>query len=168
MKRTLLAAAAAAALGAVVMGATSGAQAPTGETLTVYEKQEGGDFRFVDAKPFTKLGRHGEPRKISGGDGFVFWSPFYSDEARKARVGAFHVSCKAVRVRKTFDDSTFLCHGEATFTGKGTISLTGTIVGDKTSGIAIDGGTGAYNGARGTLTFKSTRRGDIDTFALLP
>lgn len=168
MKRILLTAAVAAALGAVAIGTTGSAQQPMGQTLTVYEKEEGGDFRFVDARPFTKLGRHGEPRKISAGDGFVFWSPFFSDEARKTRAGTFHVTCQAVRARKTFDDSTFLCHGEARITGKGTITLTGTIVGDRSPVIAIDGGTGAYNGARGTLTFKQTKQGDIDTFALLP
>jgi hypothetical protein len=168
MQRTLLAAVAAAALGAVVVGTTGSAQQPAGQTLTFYEKEEGGDFRFVDARPFTKLSRQGEPRKLSAGDGFVFYSPFYSDEARKARAGAFDVSCQATRVRKTFDDSTFLCHGQASITGKGTISLTGTVVGDKSPGIAIDGGTGAYNGARGTLTFQQTRQGEVDTFALLP
>lgn len=168
MQRTVLAAAAAAVLGAFVVGSTGSAQQPAGQTLTFYEKDEGGDFRFVDAKPFTRFGRHGEPRKVSGGDGFVFYSPMFSDEARKTRAGTFDVSCQVTRVRKTFDASTLLCHGQATINGKGTITLTGTVVGETPSAIAIEGGTGAYNGARGTLTFKSTKQGDVDTFALLP
>lgn len=168
MKRALIAAAAAVAIGVVALASAGNAQQPGEQTLTFYEKASATTFKFVDARPFSKL-RRGEPERISPGDGFVLTGPLFSDEARKTRVGTFYAQCTLVRAPKgRFNNATSLCHGVFRVDGKGTISVSGAIVGEEAATIAVNGGTGAYEGAEGTLTFKETRQGDIDTFHLLP
>jgi hypothetical protein len=169
MKRVLIVTAAAAAAGVVALAGTGAAQQPGEQTLTFYESENAGTYAFTDVRPLSKYDKHGEPTRISPGDGFVLTIPLFSDTARKTRVGKIFGECHATETPKgSFDKSTMLCHGVVRINRSGTLTITGTIVGEAAPTFAVDGGTGAYEGARGTFSSKHAKPGDIDTIHLLP
>ena len=160
----------------LVAAATGGAQNPgqgqgqgQGRTIVVYEKDEGGSFRFVDAKPFTRLTRSG-PRKISVGDAVVLGIPLYSDPGATQRAGRLRVRCLAMTASRRFQRVSFMCHGIFQLAG-GTIAVSALVkFSDSTSTfqLAIVGGTGAYEGANGQVTSQDIEGpNNIDTIHLI-
>jgi hypothetical protein len=117
-----------------------GAQQATGErTISLVEKGAS-QFAVVDNPP-RDIRKHGP----SAGDMFVFTRSLYDESAKK--VGGVTAKCTVTPVR-----TTTLCEGvfalaDGSIFGSG-LSKDSSL---KTV-IAISGGTGAYEGARGTIT----------------
>jgi|tagenome__1003787_1003787.scaffolds.fasta_scaffold20968181_4 hypothetical protein len=132
--------AAAAAAGAIILLPGAGnAQTGGGQTIKLVESGNG-SFKFIDTPPkVTK--KHGP----SAGDGFMFANKL-TDASGKA-AGTLIARCNV-----STKPSTLLCDGVFKL-ANGTI--TGTALTNEsslTSTIAITGGTGAYEGARGSVT----------------
>jgi allene oxide cyclase-like protein len=165
MKRTpvLTAAAAAIALaGAAIAAGGGGAQEPAGRSFTVFERE--GGFGFVDNKP-TQRGKNDQ--RISVGDQFAFNSALL-DEAKK-RVGRLDATCIATGAGRTFAGGQYVCHGTFRL-ADGHLALSTAFRGNTSdnAAIAITGGTGAYEGARGSVLSKQEGKLTRDTVHLLP
>jgi len=148
--KSIIAAAAVLAVGvSIAVTSIGGAQQPTGErTLKFVEK--GGSFKFVDNPPKANR-RH---PAASAGDGFIFTTNLY--DTTNARVGAVLAHC----IKEPGAGGFFDCQGEAKLKD-GTLSLSGlTTENGLTNHIAITGGTGAYEGARGSVTSVSRSHAD--------
>ena len=139
MKR-LIGAAAVLAVG-VSVAVTSIGGAQTGGERTLKFVEKGGSAKFLDLPP--KANRrhpHG-----SAGDEFLFSSPLY-DAASNARDGTVIAHCVQEPGVTLFD-----CQGEAKLKD-GTMSLCGLInESSLRQTISVTGGTGAYEGARGSV-----------------
>jgi hypothetical protein len=151
--------AAAAAVMLCVAGA-AGAAKDTGITMHLVEKDIGGNF--VDNKPYAKPGS----RSASIGDMFVFSSALLTRGMKHA--GMLYGSCIAATAGT---NPTLECTGTFSLAGGELALQTITREPDKVTHIAIVGGTGAYEGARGSIT--SVSRGPNsqytdDTVHLLP
>ena len=131
--------AAAAAVAVVVLlpGAGSAQQAGGEQTFKLVEPGKGAAFKFVDIPPRAKRNRP------SSGDGFVFTTPL--NDASGARVGTLAAQCTFTPLNKS------ICNG-IFHLKDGTITGTTELSDSLTTHIAITGGTGAYEGARGTIT----------------
>jgi hypothetical protein len=145
---------------AAVSTTSGGAQAPGERTFKVIEGA-GGTFGFVDNPP--KAGNRRNPR-TSPGDAFAFTTPLFNEDNR--RIGAVHAQCVVTRggtQRRT------VSHCTGTFLlPDGTLAASAVAKGDSPP-IAIVGGTGAYEGARGSITERDLPRGRTeDTIHLLP
>jgi hypothetical protein len=165
--RPLIAAAvvAAAVTTASVLAAGGSAQAPGSRTLVFNEGQRGSTFKFVDNPPRSR-GRTERTTTISMGDIFVFTNPLINGAGQ--RSGVLYATCVAARGGRV-DSAFVLCHGVAKLRD-GDIALeVATRISDSEVTGSIIGGTGAYNGARGTFTsLTGERRPTTDTFELLP
>ena len=140
--RSAIAAGAAALATAAVLATTGSAQAPAGTTLHLVSKQVKGGFM---PKHFREGSRFGFVDKISGDD-----------------TGSSRIVCTAIGDKA-------LCTVQVQLS-KGTLSAQGMVPEHSTNTpIAITGGTGAYNGARGTVfaTDTSSTSSKIDV-ELLP
>jgi len=175
MRRIVLAAVVA-AVGVGLVATTGSAQNPgqgqgqgQGRTIVLYEQDEAGTFRFVDAKPFTRVSRRG-PRKFSVGDAFVLSNPLFSDAAATQRAGRLRVHCLAMNASRRFDRVSYMCDGIYTLQG-GTLAVSALVrvtEGAATFQLAVVGGTGAYEGANGQVTIEDAERGNSkDTIHLV-
>lgn len=166
IRTTVAAATAVAAITAAAIAATAGGQAAQGRTLTLHELAKGASFGFVDSPPRTTFTQEGEPRKFSPGDLEVQSAPI--TDAQGNRLGRFDAYCVITRpgIPKAHEEA---CSG-AFRLKDGAISVVGASVGGDTGTFtaAVVGGTGAYEGARGMVTFVSSKTGFTDTVHLLP
>lgn len=165
MKRlVVLVAAGLAAVAVTAVLSSSGSAQSSGRTLQVFEPDKGSTFGLVDNPPRAKNKRN---PAISAGDYIVIGNPVL-DQARKKRLGRFDAQCTAIARGKNFSRPPFLCHA-AMRLRDGTIAFTADFKGlPRTVVAAVTGGTGAYNGARGTLTSKTVKTGTVVTISLLP
>jgi hypothetical protein len=137
--------AALAVIGVGIAGASSTAQQPgppTG-TLELVGLDREARFKFVDTPP---------RRRESAGDQFLITQRLRN--ASNRRAGRVHASFAITPGRRS------AAHGSGTFILRnGRIVVTG-IIDDpgRTDTLAIVGGSGAYNGARGTLVTTERRR----------
>jgi hypothetical protein len=136
----LIAAVAAAAVLAISAGGKPRAsQAPADFTVTTTFNDR--NVRFVDNPP---------RRRESPGDVLILPGTFTG-----AKSGSLQVTCTVVN-RPRRNRETALCSGTAIL-ADGQIALQGSIVGDPQAvTVAIVGGTGAYNGAKGTFSDRQT------------
>lgn len=136
----------------VGMPATAHPQAAT-TTLTLVEQE--GSARFIDNPP-----RNGERRPPSIGDQLILTGVDFDASGRK-RLGRSNLSC--------------------TFVGRGVMSCAGTIALDdgqltiqgvardeKTTVVAVTGGTHRYAGARGTMSVTETGQRETAVVTLKP
>ena len=166
MRRMVLSAVVAAAGFGLVAAPTGRAQNPgqgqgQGRTIVVYEQEEGGSFRFVDARPFTRLTRRG-PRKTSVGDAVMLGIPLFSDAGATQRAGRLRVHCVAMTASRRFDRVSFMCDGIFQLAG-GTIAVSALVKfsdSSPTFQLAVVGGTGAYEGANGQVTIEDLEDGN--------
>ena len=137
-----------------------GAQALGERTFTVIEKE--GSVALIDLPP------RANPR-ISPGDLDVITSKLFDASGR--RVGRTDAYCIAVRAGRSFGRARFHCNGTATFRD-GTIAVSvafGDGQTEEDAPLAITGGTGAYEGARGSVSSRNISGGRLEnTFHLLP
>jgi hypothetical protein len=151
---------------AAIAASTGGAQTPTGRTITLVEKDQGGTFAFVDNAPKARNPRSVRP---SAGDQLVFTTSVF-DALGTTRQGAVTVTCTFARPARDIERAPVFCSGVYALKD-GTIVASGIVDGVANASVdrlAIVGGTGAYVGARGTLTTTDTKAGSNDTIELLP
>ena len=156
---------AAAATTMAVLAAGGSAQAPGARTLTFRETDRGSTFRIVDNPPRSRRTRQGFPTRASAGDTVSISQRLVQGSGPAS--GTIHVSCTATTGRaQRFDRAVFACHATTTLPD-GTIALEAALrFADQRVTAAVTGGTGAYEGARGTFT--SAGNPSVDTFRLLP
>ncbi len=155
---------AAAIVSAVALAPHGGAQQPSGRTLKLIEQDESSAFADTGAKS-----RNRRNPRFSGGDLHVFTSRVFNEA--NVRVGRLYAHCVAARGGRTFVRALFQCSG--TFVLRdGTIVVNAAFRGnqdDEDVRLAVTGGTGAYQGANGSVTVRSLPRGRMEnTIHLLP
>lgn len=156
----------AAAATAAITASTGGAQAPTGRTITLSEKDQGSTIAFVDNLPRARNPRSPHP---SAGDQLVFTTPLFDAPGTTAQ-GRLSVTCTFPRAARSLVRAPVLCSGVYALKD-GTIVASGLVDGvanGTPDRLAVMGGTGAYAGARGTLISAETKTGSTDTIELLP
>ena len=164
---TIIGAGLVAAATASAIAVTSGsAQAPGERTLTLVEHSVPAKDVFADVPPLATK-KHPNP---TPGDGFLFENTVR--DASGANVGRFQARCTFLTTTKNFNGSVTLCDGfyvlrDGTITGSASVIQAP----KQTVQFAVTGGTGAYEGARGsgTSTNRPGRNAPIDTVIhLLP
>jgi hypothetical protein len=149
---------------AAVLASTGGAQPPGGRTFKLIEEDE--SAAFGDVAPKSRTSRN--PR-FSGGDMHVFTSRVF-DEANR-RVGRLYAQCITVRGGRTFIQARFQCSATLELRD-GTIAVNAAFRGnqrDEDVLSAVTGGTGAYEGARGSISQRNLPRGRMEnTVHLFP
>jgi hypothetical protein len=140
---------------------TSGgaAQAPGERTFKIIEGS-GGTSKFIDNAPKARNPRN--PR-LSVGDAFAFSEPLFNKANN--RIGKLHLYCAVTRGGK-FARASSQCNGTYALRD-GTLAVSAVSRGEAT--IAVVGGTGAYEGARGSITDRDLPRSRTEaTVHLLP
>lgn len=154
---------AAAILSAVALIPSGGAQQPGGRSFKLIEQDE--SSAFGDSGPKSRNRRN--PR-FSGGDLHVFTSRVFNEA--NVRVGRLYGDCVAVRGGRDFTKALFRC--SATFVLRdGTIAVDAAFRGnqdDEDVQLAVTGGTGAYEGARGSVTVRGLPRDRMENTVHLP
>ena len=153
----------AAIAGALVLVTSGSAQSTGGRTLTFFESGKGSTFRFIDEPP-----KSGRRHTISVGDEIVFSDPIL-DRRGGSLVGRSYGTGTFVKGNKP---------GNGLVLGRGSLKLAdGSIMVEgllrssdspHTDTLAVIGGTGAYEGARGSFASEQTSSGSQDTIQLLP
>jgi hypothetical protein len=139
--------------------ATGGAQEGGGETIELISK--GGSFRFIDERPAAR-----SEEDASAGDQFILSVPLST--AGGKRVGVLDAQCTFTKPGKNIRG---LCEGAYSLP-KGQIFIAARLSNNDARG-AVVGGTGAYVGARGTVSSidrPGEKNGDPsdETIKLLP
>ena len=164
-RRTLLLAivVVAASVAGVAVAATSYASSSDGRTIRLVER--GGTSTIVDNAPT------GNPRTrlLSAGDFWAGTMKLYADSGERA--GSLHIVCTAT-VSGEESHTRFQCQGTVRL-ADGTLALAALIERhpDKdVDHISVVGGTGAYEGARGTMSSTPRSSGNTtdDVIHLLP
>jgi allene oxide cyclase len=147
---------------ALVLAANGSGQVSGARTIKLFEAPKGGTFGFVDNAPKTSR----KDPHASIGDILAFRNPIF-DGSRKHRLGVSSAQCIATRAGR-IASATYTCSG--TFAvNDGTIAVAALQRGEPTTQqLAVTGGTGAYNGARGTIVARMLKSGTEDTITLLP
>jgi hypothetical protein len=142
-----------------VLAAAGNADHPGSQTRTFVERNNLGTFRFVDLPPRSRGG--GEP-SVSAGDVVVGSNRLYN-AANERRVGKFFFECRALVRKRRFGFVPFRCAGTFELS-RGTLHLEALVrFRQDTIRGAITGGTGAFEGASGGITFDNRRRTSVDT-----
>jgi hypothetical protein len=143
---TIIGAGLVAAATASAIAVTSGtAQAPGERTLTFVERSVPANEAFADVPPLMTKKRP-NPSK---GDGFLF-DDTVLDATGATKVGRFRGRCSFIKVTRKFDGSVALCDAIYVLPD-GTITASATFVFNPSPvRFAVTGGTGAYEGARGS------------------
>jgi len=164
-RRTLLLAAAvvAASAAGIAAAATSYASSSDGRTIHLVERE--GSSTIVDNAPTSNP----RTRLLSAGDFWAGTMKLYADSGERA--GSLQVVCTAT-VSGQESHTRFQCQGTVRL-ADGTLALAALIERhpDKDiDHISVVGGTGAYEGARGTMTSTPRSSGNItdDVIHLLP
>ena len=166
MKRTMLFL----AVGLFALWAQAGsAQAPTTTTLSLYEPPTGGTFKIVDNAPKSPSANPGSRKfRLSVGDEVVFSNPMLNQKGG-SRVATLYVAGTVVKGGR-FSTTSVLARAVIVFTNgdqltaQGVFSFSGAQV-----RIAIVGGTGTYQGARGFVVSQNNADDSSqDTITLLP
>jgi len=165
MKRLqlLIVAAATAIVVGVVAAATSQAGSPGDRTIRLVER--GSSFSYVDNPP---TGNE-RTRLVSAGDFSAGTVGLYDERGKRA--GSLYIVCVATISGKEVHEK-FLCNGNVKL-ADGTLALSA--LNERrpdrdVDHISIVGGTGAYEGARGSMTSMSRSSGNVtdDVIHLLP
>jgi hypothetical protein len=136
--RTLIAAAALLAVAALPV-ARGHAQAPGPRTLVLHVGAT--KIATVDVPPLIRSKRSPE----TPGDEVIGVSKVSGSDS-----GRLYLHCTVVRKGRSIPRATYSCLGTYVL-GDGTITAAGVVRLDKPSTVAINGGTGAFAGARGTM-----------------
>lgn len=159
-----------AALAAGGIAAQGGsAQTPGSTTLTFYEPEAASTFRFIDNAPKSPV-KNPESRRyrFSIGDQLVFSVPLL-DKKGGTRQGKLYAAATIVG-GKTFRDASAEATGSYVLNDKSQINVAGHFrFSEDGTRLAIVGGTGRYEGARGSLSSMDDKNhNSTDTLTLLP
>jgi hypothetical protein len=156
---------------AVIAAARSGesaAQQPAGRTVVLFESGQGGSSRFVDNPPRSPVSNPDSPRaRFSIGDQGYWTSPILDRRGGK-RIGRVYGAETVLRGTR-FPKVENVIH--AIFKLADGQIVVDAVVDERHPELAqgaITGGTGAYEGARGTFTTKPGSSGNEDSLRLLP
>jgi len=145
------------------------AQAPGATTLTFFEPDASSTFRIIDNAPKSPVKNPMSGKyRFSLGDQIIFTVPLL-DKKGGTRQGKLYVQ-GAVVGGKTFRSVSVETSGTYVLNDKSQIAAAGHFK-FSSSGprLAIVGGTGRYEGARGSLSSVSDKNDDsTDTLTLLP
>jgi hypothetical protein len=146
----------------VILSTSSTAQTPPARTFVLSELTRSATFRFIDNPPRSFNNGRGS---VSSGDIATVRTPLA--DASKHRAGTLNAACIVTRAAKTFATAVLQCNLGYELKG-GQLAATGAVRGEtKSTVLAITGGTGAYEGARGSVTAVDGRTSSEDTFHLL-
>jgi hypothetical protein len=168
MKKAFIAAAtAAAAVGVVVVISSGGSAAAAGDrTLTFYEDASKEKVTNIDNAPKSPTGNPGSKRfRLSVGDRLESRFPIL-DRQGGNRIGTGFADAVVVKGNR-FPNAVLL--GEVVFKlGDDQLVFAGSLGDVASQGIAVIGGTGSYEGARGSASHVEAGNGSLDTVHLLP
>jgi hypothetical protein len=153
---------AAVSLCAIFCAFAASATAANETIITFTEPEKGSVFRYIDNAPKTKADKHGNPLKISAGDGLTLWNPMVSGGKQIGHLQAF---CWATKTAKKFPNAEWECVGTFVL-GSGTLSATARIGPKGTEG-TITGGSGAYVGASGVFVSNESVSPAVTTITLV-
>lgn len=166
-----------AALGAIAALAAGGiaaqggsAQAPGSTTLTFYSPDAGSTFKIIDNAPKSPVKNPESPKyRFSIGDQLIVSAPLL-DKKGGTRQGKAYVAVTVVGGR-TFRDISAEATGTYVLTDKSQIDVVG-FFNFSSSGtrLPIVGGTGRYEGVRGSVSSVNDENDNssTDTLTLLP
>ena len=150
---------------AIVVVASGGAQTPAARTLTLFQNTAAESNAFVDNAPKSPAKSPDNSRfRLSPGDALIARTPVL-DQRGGRRVGTLYANVAVVRGSK-FENATL--QGQLILElGHDSIVLAG-LAGAASRPFAVVGGTGAYEGARGSATETELTNGAKLTIRLLP
>jgi hypothetical protein len=149
----------------ITVAATGSAQTTGGRTVTLFENVAHERSALVDNAPKSPSNNPESRRfRLSAGDELVNRTPVL-DRKGGARIGTSYAHAVVVKGR-TFESASLQANIVLALRD-GTIALAG-IVGATQRPLAVVGGTGTYQGARGSATEKETGSGAELTIRLLP
>ena len=147
----LITAGVAASATALVLAVGGSAQDTSGRT-----------FQLLEGKPFHFKEVHTPPKGLSPGDAAVSRAAL-KDSSGKA-AGSYHSHCL---ITKAGAHPVALCT-HSFFLRDGRISAAGGVNLDRSQLVPVVGGTGAYEGAQGTVLIEAGRKKTVLTFNLKP
>ena len=155
----------AAAVAVAVMPTGGSAQTSAGRTLALFENTAHESDAFVDNAPRSPAKDPGSRRfRLSAGDELTVRTPILDRRGGK-RVGTLYAHA-TVATGTRFQNAVLQAQTVLAL-ADGTIVLAG-LAGRSHSPFAVLGGTGAYEGARGSATEKDTSGGAELTLRLIP
>ena len=165
MKQLFTLATVTAAAVAIVVAATGGAQTPAARTLTLFQNTAAESNTLIDNTPKSPAKSPDDSHfRLSPGDTLIARTPVLDHRGGK-RIGTLYTTVAVVKGTK-FENATL--QGQLILAlGHSNIVLAG-LAGAAKSPFAVIGGTGAYEGARGSATEKETNNGATLTLRLLP
>jgi hypothetical protein len=154
---------------AVAVTASGGSAKDTrGRIVTFFEDGNGGTFAFIDNPPHSPVQNPESPKaRFSLGDQAAFTSRLLDHKGGKI-VGQMFAT-ETVMAGSRYPGVTNLIH--AVFRLPGGLIVIDAVVDERHADkirAAVTGGTGAYEGARGTFTTRPSNAGNADQVLLLP
>jgi hypothetical protein len=166
-RRVVLPAALLAVAAGLVFTGGGSAQTPGARTVSLFETDTGSTFALVDNAPKSPVANPESRRfRFSMGDKLLFGNPVL-DQRGGNRLGVIYGEGTVMRGR-SFANAVLLVTVTFAFSDGSQISGVGTFTPGKTARVSITGGTGAYEGARGTIVSQEVQGGSQDTLTLLP
>jgi hypothetical protein len=141
---------------------------PNSRTITLFEAGTGGTLDFVDNPPRSPATNPDSPRfRLSVGDQ-GYWTGIILDRRGGKRVGSV-IGAETVVKGKQFPKVENIIHAIFKLSdGQIVVDAVVDEAHPEQTQAAIIGGTGAYEGARGTFTTKPGKDGNQDTLRLIP
>jgi hypothetical protein len=140
----------AAIVGATALASSGSAQTPGARTLRLFEDAAHGSEPLIDNAPKSPSADPGSQRfRLSAGDELVVRTPMLGRKGGK-RLGTLYAHATIVAGHR-FQDAVLLVRGVFKL-ADGQIAFTGVIKDQRLNTEAVIGGTGAYEGARGSVT----------------
>ncbi len=159
-----------AAVGVAVLAVavpSGSAQTPGPTALSFYEPVAGSTFKIIDNAPKSpSKNPQSSKYRFSVGDELVLSAPLF-DKKGGTRLGKLYAEATVVS-GKTFRDILIEASGTYVLNDASQIAVQGVFVLSKPSTVAVVGGTGRYEGARGHLSSTSDETSSTDTLTLLP
>jgi hypothetical protein len=147
IKRSLLAASAAAAVTAVAIPVVTAAQSPAGATSeTITFQEDVPRIALDDLAPRAKKGTE----TISQGDRLITHGGLF--DAGRHRLGTISAACTGVGASKPIFAVQLLCTVTYDVTGRGQVVAAGHFSLDGKGTLPVVGGSGDFAGVRGTVT----------------
>jgi hypothetical protein len=157
---------AAAVTAALVLSAGGSAQAPGERTFTFFEDASRETGKVIDEAPKSPSKNPGSRRfRLSVGDRLVRMNPIL-DRRGGTRIGTLYTDVTVVK-GNGFENATYLGQAVAKLRG-GQVDVAIAFKPARTNTFAVIGGTGAYQGARGSVTEVDQGTGGQVTVHLLP
>ena len=160
------------AIAALALGSqAANAQTPATPLLSFYETATGGTFNIIDAAPASPVKNPDSKKyRFSNGDQLLFSNPVLDHKGGK-RIATEYGHAAVVKGTRFSTGLTVIAQVVFVFTNGDEITASGvfTFSGTNKIRVPIVGGTGAYQGARGTITNVSAADGSsTDTLTLVP